>query len=210
MLKDIAVIIGKNGETTSLYNKGRIVIYRKKQGWWNVLKEKDFALNEDLDMKDLRKKMAEAIEFLNGCKIIIGRSITGIPYFELEKCLFSVWEFQGKPEEILDHVLEKEEEQEAERDKKDIQLFPVEVSAGCYRISIKEIQESDTGITTKQVLLPFLREAAFQSMEVRCNHVPPWLEAEFATGNILGKTEKISNNEMKIIITRKYCNSIKS
>jgi Fe-only nitrogenase accessory protein AnfO len=206
MTKDIAVLVGKNGETTSLYNKGKIVIYRKKQGSWNVLKEKDFALNEDLDMKDLRKKMAEAIEFLNGCKIIVGRSITGIPYFELEKCLFSIWEFQGKPEEILDHVLEKEEEQEADRDKKDIQLSPVEISAGCYRISIKEIQESDTGVTTKQVLLPFLREAVFHSLEVRCNHVPPWLETEFAAGNIFGEIEKISNNEAKIIITRRCCN----
>ncbi|MFA5384524.1 MAG: Fe-only nitrogenase accessory AnfO family protein [Eubacteriales bacterium] len=211
MSKDIAVCIGENGEIASMYEQSKIVVYSKSRDKWNVVKEKDFVLEKSLSIKELRKKMAHLLEFLNGCKIFVGLSIIGIPYFELEKSLFSIWEFKGKPEEILEYVLKKEEElekeieKEASHEENSIQYIPVEITSGCYYISIKEIQENDTGVTTKQALLPFLKKAEFHSLEVRCSHVPPWLEAEIAIGSVSGEVEKISNVETKIIITPKCC-----
>lgn len=208
MPKNIAVYIGENGETTSLYDQGKVVVYQKKQGGWTVLKEKGFVLDQSLGIQELRKKMAEVLDFLSECKIFVALSITGVPYFELEKSKFSVWEFEGKPVDFLDCILEEEEgrqAQEGNKDKNNLAPTPVETSDGCYRISIKEIQENDTGVTSKQVLLPFLRKGTFYSLEVLCNHVPPWLEAELFCGNYFGEVEKISNGEVRITIARSCC-----
>lgn len=211
MTKEVAVVVGENGETTSLYDKGNVVVYQKKRGEWSVLKEKRFVLDKSLGMQELRNKMAAVLDFLGECKIFVGLSITGVPYFELEKAKFSVWEFEGKPMDFLDYVLEEEEErhdQEANKEENAVMLTPVETSDGYYRISIKEIQENDTGVTSKQVLLPFLRKGQFYSLQVICNHVPPWLEAELLSGDYSGDIEKISNGEVRITIAKSCCHEM--
>jgi Fe-only nitrogenase accessory protein AnfO len=205
MPANIAVHVSENGETASPYDIGKIVVYRKKNSRWNVLKEKDFILDKSLGIKELREKMVEALEFLNSCRIFVGLSVAGLPYYELEKAGFSVWEFEGKPLEFLDYVLAEEKEkykQVKSRKKNYVMLTPDELSYGYYRISIKEIQENDTGITSKQVLLPFLRKGRFDSLEIICNHVPPWLQAELMGGGYSGDIEKGAHKEVKIILSR--------
>lgn len=207
MPKEIAVHLGENGETTSLNEKGTIVLFQKNRGKWSVLREKDFHLDQGLGLKDLRRKMEEVINFLTDCRIFVGLSIVGVPYFSLEKAGFSVWEFEGKPGEFLDYILEQEEAQ-AERENhkpSNVVPFPVETSDGCYKLSLKEIQENNLGITSKQVLLPFLRKGKFYSLEVICSHLPPWLEAELISGNLTSSVEKISPNELRVTIAKKCC-----
>ncbi len=202
---DIAVYVNGNGKTASLNDSGEIVIYRKKRAEWCVLSEKEFILDKSLTIKGLREKMAEALEFINGCRVFAGLSIAGLPYFVLEKAGFSVWEIEGKPLEFLDCILAEEEERHGQiknKGKNNFEPAPVEISNGCYRISIKEIQENDIGITSKQALLPFLRQGRFICLEILCNHVPPWLQAELMGGGYSGEIEKIDHKEVKIILSR--------
>lgn len=204
---EIAVFVDENGETASLFDKGKLVVYRKKLQRWSVLREMNFSLDSRPGIKELRGDMAVAIEFLEECRVFVGRSISGVPYFELEKQGFSVWEFEGRPEDFLDYVLEKEEEdkQEANCYEKTFPPEPVETSGGCYYFSLKEIQEGGTGITSKQALVPFLKKGKFYSLEVLCSHVPPWLDAEIATGSLNGVIQKNSHGDYKITITKRCC-----
>ncbi|OPY56170.1 MAG: Iron only nitrogenase protein AnfO (AnfO_nitrog) [Pelotomaculum sp. PtaU1.Bin035] len=203
MRRSIAVYVGENGETTSLFNQGRLVVYQKKKGKWSSMKEMDFSPDGSRGIKELRKKMEEVLEFLGNCRVIVGLSITGVPYYELEKCRFSVWEFEGRPLEFLDYVLEKEEEKQSLEDAEQnacLRFIPIETSSGNYQISIKEIQEKDIGLTTKQVLLPVLRKGNFNSLEVICSHVPPWLEAGLLSNCYCGEIKK-NNNDVRVILT---------
>ncbi|RYD03903.1 hypothetical protein N752_17630 [Desulforamulus aquiferis] len=157
-------------------------------------------------MKDLRSRMKEVVDFLGQCKTFVGLSVTGVPYFELEKARCSVWEYEGDPLGFLDYVLEKEEAEEKESaEAKTTPVAPVETFPGCYRISLKEIQEKNTGVTSKQALLPFIRKGKFYQLEVICNHIPPWLETELQIGNLESRSEVIARNEIKVIITKKAC-----
>lgn len=208
MPNDIAVFTGENDVAATLYEKGKITVYRKSQGRWSELREKAFMLDKTQSMKALRIKMDEAIDFLGECKIFVALSVSGVPYFALEKAGFSAWEFEGRPAEFLDYVLEQEEEaRAADTRRREISLvpLPVETDSGCYRISLREIQTNNTGFTSKQVLLPLLRKGGFYTLEVHCSHVPPWLEAELAAGSLAGVTEKVSHDEFWIIITPKCC-----
>ncbi|HBV97517.1 MAG: nitrogenase [Peptococcaceae bacterium BICA1-7] len=186
---EIAVHVGESGLTASLYEKGKVIVYRRNMGSWIPVREKEFMLDLGLGMRETREKMREVAVFLSGCGVLVGLNVTGVPYFELEKAGLSIWEYQGSPADFLDAILEKEEEERSLRGKGDIISLPVpeEVAGGCYRVSIKGIQEGNTGLTSKQALLPFIRSRVFYSLEIMCSHAPPWLEAEIKGGSLSGE-----------------------
>lgn len=206
MAKQIAVYVGPSGEAATLYEQGKILLYQKQQGAWHVHSELPFTLNQELGLRGMRGQMAEAIGFIGECKVFVASAITGVPYFELEKAGCSVWEFSGKPLEFLDFVMEKEEEAAQEKPPEVLSLPVAEdLGNGYFRISIKEVQEAAAGATSKQALLPTLRRGGFYQLEVICNHIPPWLEAEVLTENMTMVSEKIGPGMVRAIISKKLC-----
>ena len=207
MAQDIAVCIGENGLTSSLADASGIVIFRKNQGSWHTVSEKKIALDKQGGMAGLRRQMGEIILFLGECKIFVGWAIVGVPYYELEKVQCSIWEFEGIPLSFLDYILEQEEAKMNERQApiRNAIPLPVERANGDYYISIKEVQENGAGITSKQVLMPVLRQGKFYSLEILCNHIPPWLEVELKGGNLVGRVEKKSPTETHIYISKRVC-----
>jgi len=149
--------------------------------------------------------MAEVIEFLGTCNVFVARAIVGVPYYELEKAGCSVWEFDGEPLDFLNYIQEKEEEAKLEEVEPMVIPVPEELANGYYRISIKQIQEIESGITSKQVLLPFLRQGNYYQLEVICSHIPPWLETETLTGNLVCESEKIAPGEVRLVVRKKVC-----
>lgn len=209
MAKEVGVFINSAGVTASLYDEGKICVYRRQQGAWQIIREQVFGLEKSRGMREMRSKIAEALDFLADCKIFVGLSVVGLPYFELEKAHISVWEFEGKPLDFLDYIIAQEEAAQKQKHQKESYRVPVpvETSNGCYSISIKDIQENNSGVTSKQVLLPFIRKGHFYELEVICNHVPPWLEMELENGNLTSMIQKIDAREIKVTIGRKCCQS---
>jgi Fe-only nitrogenase accessory protein AnfO len=204
MAKAIAIFLGDNGETADLQQPGKIIIYQKNQGMWQEQREKKFALGQARSARELRAGIAEVVEYLGNTKIIVGRSITGLPYFELEKAGCCVWEITGKPQGFLEYVLIKDEEM-ARTPAPETAPTPVpeDLGNGYYRLSIKEIQERDTGITSKQALQPILRQGNFFPLEVICSHIPPWLETDIMMGNLACTSEQLGFGEVRIVIRKK-------
>jgi len=58
------------------------------------------------------------------------------------------------------------------------------------------------GITSKQILQGFIREGNFHSLEIICDHIPPWLEMESEQKGFLIKSEVINDHEIKLFIKR--------
>lgn len=207
MAKDVGVFVNHTGVTASLYEEGKICVYRRQQGVWKIIREQVFGLEKSRGMREMRSKIAEALDFLADCKIFVALSVVGLPYFEMEKAHISVWEFEGNPLDFLDYIISQEKAaQEQDRHQGIYEVpVPVERSNGYYSISIKDIQENNTGITSKQVLLPFIRKGGFYELEIICSHVPPWLEMELDNGSLTGAIQKIDARETKVIIERKCC-----
>lgn len=216
MHRQIAAFIGYHGMTADVNESGRVVVYERKYGKWNVLREKQFMLGEVGSIKDLRKKMEELVLFLKAthCRIFVGATVTGIPYFELEKNDFRIWEYQGKPDDFLDYILTAEKKQERKKCQSKIDgeqlrenqptVEPVEISPGCYHISLKEIQGGKAGLTSKQALLPFLRQGKFYSLQVECTHVPMWLEGELMAGKLQGEVAQGQDTTV-VTISKSTC-----
>lgn len=205
MSLSIAVFLGGNGQPTSLYEEGKIVVYSRNMGHWLVSREKEFTLKTIKNMGELRRRMEEALEFLQDCTIFVGYSLTGIPYYLLEKARFSTWECKGTPEDFLDYILEKEElnkkKPSARKGKVTKSIFK-EITHGVYQVSLKEIQEKSSTLSSRQALLPFLSKGGFTSLEILCNHIPLWLEGEVLAGKYKMENLVSQAQEVKLLITK--------
>lgn len=207
MAKEIGVYVNDLGFTTSFGGNGKLIIYRKMLGKWTPLREQKLVIDKTKGLKDLRAKMVEAITFLDECKVFVAHSVIGIPYYALEKAKFSIWEYTGEPLEFLDYILQKEEETMLESKEKPNNVVPIPtlIEDGNYTISIKQIQENNSQVTSKQMLLPFLRKGEFFTLEVICNHIPMWLEMELQSLGYKFLAEKIGPMQERIYITKKTC-----
>lgn len=204
MANQVAVLVNAEGSACNLTESGRIMIHERQSGAWKVIKEKPFQLGQD-SLNSMRRQMAELVNLLEGCKIFVAKAVSGMPYFELEKAGCSIWEFEGTPPEFLDFVIEKEEEAQEEKVPLMVIPKPTEVEPGIFHISIKDIQENQCSISSKQVLQSFIRQGKFYSLTIRCNHVPPWLDGEIIFKGLAMDKVKLNDHELILTITKPCC-----
>lgn len=204
---EIAVLIGQNGETGSIHESGKILVYRHSCQIWEVCRSIPFSLQPRKGLAQTRKYMASMLEFLGECRAFVGLSVIGLPYFELEKAGFTIWERSGSPADFLDDIMQGKLLESESASTMDLNIVlarpePKKVGPGCYSISLKEIQNCNGMLTSKQILFPLLEKMAFESLIIICSHVPPWLEVKILYGEVNGVIHKITPNETRVIISR--------
>ncbi len=202
MFEEIAALVDSKGYCSILHSGNKIEVYRRAEGKWHLQRNIILNMAANINMRELRAYMGDLADFLGECRILLAERVSGVAYFELERLMISVWEFEGLAQQFLDTVWSEEQvvsskqETFANTPPKLVETFP-----GCYRISVKEIQTCATGgLTTKKVLLPLLRRGGFKSLEILCGHVPPWLELELSGGDYVFHNEKLGSGDIKIQI----------
>lgn len=210
MSKQIAVFVDESDEIALPNKAAAIKIYEKQSGKWNTLKQFSFSIPESKIIKNFRGNLLNIVNLLGECNIIVGKEISGLIYTVFEQAGFRIVEADGKPEELLDELVEKIEEYEASLILNAEEFVTgVEPKAldddGHFFINLKELQGNKSNVTSKQALLPFLKNRTFYELQVICSHEPPWLENELERLKLNKTVEQISANEFKIIITKKCC-----
>lgn len=204
MARDIAVFIGGDGTTAGLEEPGKVVVYRRQQGKWRIINALVFQLERSGGMPEVRRQAAYIIEWLGQCRVFVAQTVTGLLYKELEQAGFSIWEFDGRPADFLEYII-VQEELAVRHPEPDKPVGPVieETGPGCFRVSLQDIQQSGSGLTSKQILQPLLA-GNYYLVEVLCNHIPPWLEAEQLSGRLDCKTSR-SAQGLTLIIQKQRC-----
>jgi Fe-only nitrogenase accessory protein AnfO len=177
---EIAVMTGSDGTTVPINGPGSVIVFRRERGQWRTDRSLPFSLGEGGGLMGLRRQMAALTEFLGGCRTFVAQSAGGAAFFELEKARCTVFELPGRPDEFLDAVWRdsREEEPPAPAVSQTAIPAPVEVAPGRFAISIREIQGKRPELSSKQVLRSFVQRGEFTDLEIRCDHMPPWLEVD--------------------------------
>jgi Fe-only nitrogenase accessory protein AnfO len=202
---EIAAILDSSGMSNTLSEPGNVVVYRKKGCSWEAERSFAFALDQTKGLRELRVKMAELLTFLGDCRIFVAKSASGALYFELEKAGCSIWEISGRPEDFLDIVLDDEEKERVAAQVSSVTAIPApcERSPGEFYISIKEVQGKSPSISSKQVLQQFIRDGKFKTLEIHCDHVPPWIEVEAENRGFTLESTTLGKNEIQVILKQK-------
>ena len=203
MAKEIAAFEDGKRMTTLLPQACCLQVYRKQEGIWR--KERNLAVNlgEARGLSELRSRMAEILEFLGSCGIVVAEAFQGAALHELEKADISMWTVSGLAEPLLEMILAEEETAAQQSEQPVKKPFPTLENRGDGRayLSIVEIQRSGGGLTSKQVLMPILHQGAFTELEILCAHIPPWLEVEATSRHWACQTKRTSEQQVLVMLT---------
>lgn len=209
MERKVAVLVNDKMQTSTFGDSGNIVLYTKANNQWNIEKSISYEIRDALTLNIMRKMLTDLIKSLEHCKIIVGREITGIAYNLFDKAGFDIWEIDDASPEFLDYAAENGDSKvavEASINPEGESIaYPKEIKDGYYIINLKELQQTNSKLTSKQVLLPFLSNAVFYKLQVICSHIPPWFEKELNRLTLKAKVMKVKENEYNIIIYNKTC-----
>jgi len=197
---EVAVMTGADGATAALDEDGKVVVFRRDRGTWRPVREEPLSLGDCRGLAELRSRMAGLVRFLGDCRLFVAGAATGVPYYELEKARCTVWELPGRPEEFLEQVwAEGESEAVASPPRAPDEVpVPVERAPGHFTISIKDVQKCRPELSSKKVLQQFVLKGRFTTLEVLCDHLPPWIELEAQRGSFALETEQRGENEILV------------
>ncbi|MDW5561820.1 MAG: Fe-only nitrogenase accessory AnfO family protein [Methanomassiliicoccus sp.] len=201
-IPEVASLTGSDGSTVQLNWPGIVVVHRRVRGKWTKDREMPFLIDSGKGLVEMRTKCTELIKFLGSCKIFVARNASGVLFFELEKAHVNVYEIKGTPSDFLEQVWSEDEKDCDETISPATMPVPLERSPGNYYISIKEAQSKQPEFSSKQILQAFVRRGKFATLEVVCDHVPPWIELESRTVGFRLDPKKTGPGEVHLMLTK--------
>lgn len=192
----IAAFINQKGECLPIYAKGKIRIYSDESGRWLQTVDLLFELDNQQTIDVVRDSLIKLLKRLEkeGCHDLIARDVRGFPLSIMDGMGFEMWRLDGAPEAYLD-LIREQRQQQCQHIEEQIEPFDEEHQAGFLPLPVTEggsghyhinlIRSlADSGMNSRQLLLPFIREASFRQLEVICDHLPKWFERELPSQGI--------------------------
>lgn len=181
----IAVLLNDNGETGSWLDDGIIKLYQRTNEEWIESSSITYSISKNTTIPSLRKNLSDIIEKLKNCNVFVAKEVSGQLFSILEAHFFNVYELNGIPANFLDSVLISETKLKKEElllaSQAANKFFPEQIDKfGNYTINLKKLLQEDGTVSSKQILIPFLKEEKFESLEVVCDHVPKWFDRELS------------------------------
>ena len=199
----ISVYVNEEGVSAASGEKGSIRVYQRMDHKWNVALEMEFNTAHVKSIAEARRTILEMVQKLEGCKVFVAREVVGQLYYVLEANGFECFEAEGYPEEFLDSIWEAFKEEQNE--KHEVQEIPVshiekKEKEGCYFLNLKKALNLDCNLSSKKLLLPFLRGKDFIELEMICDHLPRWFEQELKVLELKSEVVKLKENEYKVVV----------
>lgn len=182
----IAVVENENQKASSIFEPGFIAIYEEDCGEWKVLNRFENKVYNAKGMAAVRTAIADTIKQLGDVKIIVASEIPGIASGTFQAAGFDIFLVEDSVLNILDSIkkemLEAIEERKKEPPKFDImQFLEPGVSKGDFSINIEDIMFKNPDLTSKKILIPYLKSGEFNRLDIICSHIPKWFVTDLGT-----------------------------
>jgi Fe-only nitrogenase accessory protein AnfO len=201
----ISVVESNDQKTSSIFEPGFIVTYEENDEGWKILNRFENKVCNAKNIAAVRMAVADTIKQLDNVKIVIASEIPGIAFGIFEVAGFEIFLVKKNGFDALDSVkkemLEIIAEQQDKPSKFDImQFLEPGTNKGDFCLNIEKILSKNPQLTSKRILLPYLKNGEFNRLDVICSHIPKWfttnlrvLGFEYETVNSLPneKTVKI-------------------
>jgi len=199
----IAVLLNENTETISWLDSGIIKLYKKTSGEWIEIKSLTYSIPINSNIIALRKTLSELVDKLDNCRVFVAKEVSGLLFSILDSYSFNIYELDGIPDLFLDSVLMSVEKLQMDKlllESKCLEEFsPKKIdNKGNYTVDLVKLMQTSRTVTSKQILIPFLKNEFFETLEVVFDHIPKWFEKDLPG---MGYDFKIITDEVGIIVT---------
>ncbi len=208
MSEKIAVIMNRDNELTSFDEGSVLLIFNREPESWKVISEIPYSLDITSRIPEIRDSIRTVILQLEDCKIIIGKTVTGLSYNIFERMGFEIFEADAFSEALLTEI---SSELDAEADDSKT-AFPTAATSpvptseeGVYFLDLIKLQESHPEISSKKALQSFIEVNPFFRLDVVCSHIPPWFDILLPKKKLTYSVDELEKNKLMVSIIRKVC-----
>ncbi len=208
MLKKIAVILNEAGKLTAFERGAVLTVFSKENNVWSVVNEIRYSLDLTSNISDIRNSIKAILLQLEDCKVIIGETITGLPYNILDRLGFEIYEAQSVSDSLLEEINNELETEAAHYTplSSEVPTVPVETSEqGVFFLNLIMLQEKRPEISSKKALQPFFETCCFYRLDLICSHIPPWFDVTLPQKRLTYSVEELEKNQLKVSIIKKVC-----
>ena len=201
----IAALVDDRGNPASFSTMTACCVFFRTNGTWMERKVAGTPLKGCADLAEARARMRAFISSLGGCRTIIGRNISGIPYNLLDQSGFRIFEAERLFPALLDEI--GEQAQHAARDEPpgSVPMLPQEEDKpGVYTFDLAAAMAAHPDLTSKKALLPFFDTIPFVELRLYCKHFPPWFH-RYCPEHGLAYTQETLGDGVRVTITRASC-----
>lgn len=175
----IAVFMDADGRSASLYQEGSVRVFESAGDEWRQVADIAFGLRESMGLIEIRSRTLAMLTALDGCRHFVATAIHGALLSYFDGMGMNMWRLKGKPEVFLTRIRLFVEENARREGAAECRLFIESCQgAGEYRLNLIDALNSDSALTSKHILLPFLRAGTFKKIDITCDHVPKWFKRE--------------------------------
>jgi Fe-only nitrogenase accessory protein AnfO len=182
-ISKIAVVENDNQKTNSIFEPGFVVTYEEDCGKWKVLNRFENKVCNAKDIAAVRMAVVDTIKQLDDVKIVLASEIPGIAFGIFEAAGFEIVLVENSTLDVLDSVkkemLEVIEKQQEKNLKFDImQFLEPGIDEGYFYLNMEEILLKNPQLTSKKILIPYLKKGEFNRLDIICSHVPKWFDKD--------------------------------
>jgi len=184
------------------------IFYTKDNSVWHKSEPVPFHPDLSGGLTSVRENINRMIVCFNTCKIILTKSITGIPYHVFDQSGFIICESENFDLDLLDAIQADliRIETEPKDDASLVSKIPVKTDeSGHYFLDLNKVQKSYPELSSKMVLLPFLKSTTFYSLEVVCTHIPPWFDNKLEQMELTYTIPNEDDSGKHVVITHALC-----
>jgi len=197
-----------NQQTSSIFEPGFIAVYEEDGGEWKVLNRFENQVCNARGMAAVRMAVGDAIKQLGDVKVVVASEIPGIASGTFQAAGFDIFLVHSKVLDVLgsikEEILEAIEKRQEEPSRFEITEFlePGE-NKGDFSINIEDIMFKNPELTSKKILIPYLKNGEFNRLDVVCSHLPKWFVTDLGAMGFEYETVAESRNRKTVRIVRK-------
>jgi Fe-only nitrogenase accessory protein AnfO len=201
----IAVVESNNQKTNSIFEPGFVATYEEDSGKWKFLNRFENKVCNAKDIAAVRMAVVDTIKQLDDVKIVVASEILGIAFGIFEAAGFEIVLVENSTLDVLDSVkkemLEVIEKRQEETLKFDImQFLEPGMNEGYFYLNMEEILSKNPQLTSKGILIPYLKNEEFKRLEVICSHIPKWFDKDLVTLGFEYETVNVLPNKKTVRI----------
>lgn len=196
---EIGVFLEEKDIISSFEKAKYVKIFKKDNNVWKA--KKSIIINRNNGAKgigEIREEYKKLVDQMDECKIIVVNKAFGIPYSVFYLQDFSIWELEGDPLNYLDEIVKSEIEQETIEEQEE--EIGHKIKEGHYFIDLLELEITNPEMSSKNAIIPYMKQEEVKKIDIHCCHVPPWLIKERDKGNIQMEIEEVKANDFNVRI----------
>jgi len=174
----IGVLADKEEKITDFFQAEDILFFSRSENWQRV---KTYKIRNKFpgDRLETNETTDEVIRVLEQeeCKCLLGLQIIGIAYQLLSRVGVTLCETSEISIPLLEEVYQDFYMERPEKERTYIPPYPIRLTEdGFYFFDFDEAIKVHPHLSSKKMIIPFLKGKNFICLIIKCTHIMPWLE----------------------------------